>query len=328
MLQTKKKPKAPEGQPRIIGVDVTNAQLCNSLKFNQETKCVMYSEEISKEIEAERKHGSRKGLYCDGFDNVEYTVDRATENGVSFSGNVNVNLLFAGATADVREYLGYKQVAGGLACRFATILMPKKVSLNIPQYPDFSDKERDEIYAELYRLEEESGMYYCPGVFKAIDEWQRQTGLKIMGGNEHLDTFRLRSAVMGFRAGMMYAVLEGCAKTSPTARITNSKTEKNAAEFAQWVAEFIFENQALFFSDVAREVAEKNYAASVHVVSPTAVYKQLPATFTRADVVQTRLRMGKTDGSIDMDFTRWLNPKSPKSKCRLRDNGDGTYTKI
>lgn len=324
----RKKPKAPEGQPRIIGVDVTNAQLCNSMKANQDTKCFMYSEEISKEIDAEKQHGNRKGLFCDGFDGVVYTVDRVAENSISFSGNVNINLLFAGASADVRDYLGYKQVAGGLACRFATILMPKKVSLKIPEYPDFSDKERDEIYAQLHDLEEESGMYYCPAVFKAIDEWQRTTGLKIMGGNEHVDTFRLRAAVMGYRAGMLYALLENCAKTSPTARITNSKTERNAAEFAQWVAEYVFENAVLFFSNIAKQVAEKNYAASVHVVSPTLIYNNLPTTFTRADVVQTRQQMGKTDGSVDMDFSCWLNPKSKKSKCKIKDNGDGTYTKL
>lgn len=322
------KPKAPEAQPRIIGVDVTNAQLCNSMKYNQDTKCFIYSEEISKEQDAEKKHGNRKGLFCDGFDNVEYTVDRVGENSVSFSGNVNINLLFAGATADAREYLGYKQVAGGLACRFATILMPKKVSLKIPEYPNFSNEERDEIYAQLYNMEEESGMYYCPAVFRAIDEWQRQKGLMIMGKNEHLDTFRLRAAVMGYRAGMMYAVLEGCAKTSAKARITNSKTEKNAAEFAQWIAEFVFQNAALFFSNVAKEVADKNYAASVHIVSPTLIYNNLPVTFTREDVEETRIQMGKTDGSVDLDFTRWLNPKSKKSKCQVRDNGDGTYTKL
>lgn len=133
---------------------------------------------------------------------------------------------------------------------------------------------------------------------------------------------------MGYRAGMMYALLEGCAKTSPLAKITNSKTEKNAAEFAQWVAEFVFENAAIFFGNVAQKVAEKNYAANVHVVSPTAVYNQLPKTFTREDVLATRVAMGKTDGSVDMDFSRWLNPKSKKSKCQIRDNQDGTYTKL
>lgn len=325
---TKRKPKAPQEQPRIIGIDVTNAQMCNSMKYNQDTKCFMYSEEISKVIEAEKTHGSRKALCCDGFDNVMTSVDRAGENSVNFSGHVNINLLYAGATADVREYLGYRQVAGGLACRFATIMMPKKVSLTIPEYPNFSDKERDEIYAQLHDLEQETGMIYCPAVFRAIDEWQRTTGLKIMGGNEHLDTFRLRAAVMGYRAGMMYALLEGCAKTSPLARITNSKTEKNAAEFAVWVAEFVFENAAIFFGGVAQKVAEKNYAANVHVVSPTAVFKQLPGTFTREDVLATRAAMGKTDGSVDMDFSRWLNPKSKKSKCQIRDNHDGTYTKL
>ncbi len=322
------KPKAPIEQPRIIGIDSTNAQICNSMKANQDTKCFMYSEEISKEIEAEKTHGNRKGLYCDGFDNVEYTVYRATEQGISFSGRVNINLLFAGATADVREYLSYRQVAGGLACRFATILMPKIVSLDIPEYPNFSDEERDEIYAQLYNMEQESGMYYCPAVFRAIDEWQRATGLKIMGANEHLNTFRLRSAVMGYRAGMMYAMLEGCAKTSPLARITNSKTEKNAAEFAQWVAEFVFENAVLFFGNIAKKVADQNYAAGVHVVSPTAVFKQLPVTFNRKDVYDMRVKMGKTDGSVDVDLSRWLNPKSKKSKCQIRDNQDGTYTKL
>lgn len=325
---TKRKPKAPLAQPRIIGIDVTNAQMCNSMKYNQETKCFMYSEEISKVIEAEKQHGNRKAVCCDGFDNVITTTDRAGENAVNFSGHVNINLLYAGATADVREYLGYRQVAGGLACRFATIMMPKQVSLKIPEYPNFTEEERNEIYAQLADLEKESGMIYCPAVFRAIDQWQYTTGLKIKGNNEHLDTFRLRAAVMGYRAGMMYALLEGCAKTSSLARITNSKTEKNAAEFAQWVAEFVFENAAIFFGGVAQKVAEKNYAANVHVVSPTAVYNQLPKTFTCADVLATRVAMGKTDGSVDMDFNRWLNPKSKKSKCQIRDNQDGTYTKL
>ena len=113
-----------------------------------------------------------------------------------------------------------------------------------------------------------------------------------------MDILRRRSAVIGFRAGMLCYLLE------------DHKYTDVVGEFAEWVAEYVFRNQMELWG----EQMEQELSGALEVIasdrgSVRSLLDSLPSEFTAADLIKLRARKGQSvkGSSISMVLNRWRN---------------------
>lgn len=189
-------------------------------------------------------------LLRDAFDNAPYGQDYASEN--SFSGIVNVyyNVLFSGTPKAMRRF--YPDVEDGLVSRVCFVTLPDQFGKVMPVWKEFDEKQKAIVDVNLVRLNEVSiiGDEVQPDhvlklnwLNEEIEKWIRAQQAEAVRTNDRTrDIFCRRSAVVGFRAGMLAFFLWGEPKrVTPTIR-------RNVKAFAVWVANSMLNQHLLRFN--------------------------------------------------------------------------------
>lgn len=184
------------------------------------------------------------------FDNGLFGQDYASEN--SFSGIVNVyyNVLFSGTPKAMRRF--YPDVEDGLVSRVCFVTLPDQFGKVMPVWKEFDAEQKAIVDVNLVRLNEVSiiGDEVQPDhVLKLgwlnteMEQWIRaQQAEAVKTGDRTRDIFCRRSAVVGFRAGMLAFFLWGEPKrVTPTIR-------RNVKAFAVWVANSMLNQHLLRFN--------------------------------------------------------------------------------
>ena len=125
-------------------------------------------------------------------------------------------------------------------------------------------------------------------LLKAIDAWlEEKAKLAMETQSKAIDTFRRRSANMGFRAGGIAYKLCGDKETSVV------------IDFALWVADFVLQQQVAMWG----QALETDEAPNVHhhVVN---LYRDLSEEFTREELVNLRTVNGQGK-NVRMIIKRW-----------------------
>lgn len=184
------------------------------------------------------------------FDNGLFGQDYASEN--SFSGIVNVyyNVLFSGTPKAMRRF--YPDVEDGLVSRVCFVSLPDQFGKVMPVWKEFNAEQKAIVDVNLVRLNEVSiiGDEVQPDhVLKLnwlndeMEKWVRAQQAEAVKSNDRTrDIFCRRSAVVGFRAGMLAFFLWGEPKrVTPTIR-------RNVKAFAVWVANSMLNQHLLRFN--------------------------------------------------------------------------------
>ena len=128
-----------------------------------------------------------------------------------------------------------------------------------------------------------------------------------------MDTLRRRAGVMGFRAGMLCYLLE------------NRKFNKTVANFAEWVAEYVFRNQMELWGDqMEQELTGALDIISGERGSASSLLALLPNEFTTSDLIKLRARKGQSvkNNAICMVLNRW------RTNHKIEQIGEGKYKKL
>lgn len=194
--------------------------------------------------------GNYSDLLRNAFDNDLYGQDYASEN--SFSGIVPVyyNTLFSGTPKAMRRF--YPDVEDGLVSRVCFVTLPDQFGKTMPVWKEFNAEQKAIVDVNLVRLNEVSiiGDEVQPDhVLKLnwlnveMEKWIRaQQAEAVKIGDRTRDIFCRRSAVVGFRAGMLAFFLWGEPKrVTPTIR-------RNVKAFAVWVANSMLNQHLLRFN--------------------------------------------------------------------------------
>lgn len=184
------------------------------------------------------------------FDNGIFGQDYASEN--SFSGIVNVyyNVLFSGTPKAMRRF--YPDVEDGLVSRVCFVTLPDQFGKVMPVWKEFDEKQKAIVDVNLVRLNEVSilGDEVQPDhvlklnwLNEEMEKWIRAQQAEAVRTNDRTrDIFCRRSAVVGFRAGMLAFFLWGEPKrVTPTIR-------RNVKAFAVWVANSMLNQHLLRFN--------------------------------------------------------------------------------
>lgn len=224
-------------------------------------------------------------LRC-SFDNAEYGQDYASEN--SFSGIVKLyyNVLYSGTPKAMRRF--YPDVEDGLVSRVLFCTLPDQFGKPHPHWAEMTEAQSQSLQLGLTRLNEITlhGETVQPQHIMTMDwlasdleQWViSQQKLAVETNDRTRDIFCRRSAVVGFRAGMLAFFLWG---EIPQRR-------KSVMAFARWIANMMLKQHLTRF----------NIEADVKNTMPFAeAFEMLKGEFTISDLIAVAASLSiKTPG--------------------------------
>src|SRR5574344_1329956 len=322
---SKQQPEDPRAKIRIVPATVSNAMLFKRLDCAEGEHLFTYAEEIDT-LSKGRKSGAwsqKDDIMRQAFDNSICGQDYMSDNSWSAMVRVYYNTLTCGTPVAVHRY--YNDIEGGLVSRVCFAQLPDMLGAQIPIFGNLTADEKAEVKtwaktlmgigrtesatasssaesaesAEKKYPETSSVVYDLPRVKEAIWSWLEDRRLEYLDTQEHpaLDIFRRRSAVIGFRAGLLATI------------ICDGKETDEAVNVATWVADYVLSQQLdMFGEEMNRLMQEGECIAQGN--KPTANYKSLlsslPTEFTMEELMAKRMEQGyKT--SIKMVVYRWTH---------------------
>lgn len=317
----------PQTLIRYVPATMSVTRLLQRMSSAQGLHLFAFSEEIDTVTKAfKRGFSSYSDLLRVSFDNGLYGQDFASEN--SFSGNVPIfyNFLTSGTPKAMRRF--YPDVEDGLVSRVLFVTLPDQFGKKMPVWREFTEKEKSIVDLHLTRLNEVTlqGNVVQPDHVMKLDwlnaelqKWiTHQQAEAIRTNDRTRDVFCRRSAVVGFRAGMLAWFLYGEVST-PTIR-------KNVIRFSTWVANCMLTQHMLRF-DLKTSSNTNPYSE---------LLEKLPVEFTQSEADDLR-RMLDVHSPIRNILYKWrLNNlitevdqgfKTKKNDTRYRKNtGNGNLS--
>ena len=311
---SKNQPEDPHACPRNNGVAISIAKLLQLLTYAEGKHLIGIGEEMDTLVKSERAGvwSQKSDIYRLAFDNAEY--GQAYMSDSSFNAHIHVyyNLLLTGTPNSLRRF--FKDLEKGLATRVCFAQLPDTSFTEIPVFAPYTEAEKEEIIRWARRLDAEQGTLVCPQLNTVIANWLEQKRQQAMEADSHaMDTLRRRAGVMGFRAGMLCYLLE------------NRKFTKTVAQFAEWVAEYVFRNQMELWG----EQMEQELTGALDIISgergsASSLLALLPQEFATADLIKLRARKGQsvTPTSINSLLCRW------RKLNRIDKTADGHWKRL
>lgn len=302
----------PETLIRFVPATMSITQLL--IRMNNAKGLHLFA--IAEEIDTVYK-AFKRGLssYSDAlrtaFDNGEYGQDYASEN--SFSGIVKLyyNTLFSGTPKAMRRF--YPDVEDGLVSRVLFVTFPDQFGKPMPIWQDFTEEQKLKVDMNLERLNQislegdavqEDHLMNLDWLNEALKKWVlKQQSFAVKTKDRSRDTFCRRSAVVGFRAGMLAWFLYG-EKRTPT-------IVRNVVGFAIWVADYMLHQQVSRFNTGEEKKNTLYYSE---------IYDALPDTFTKSQLTHQVQAMGLTSPAKQVIY-RW-------AKVGVIDKAGSNYVKV
>ena len=311
---SKNQPEDPHACPRNNGVAISIAKLLQLLTYAEGKHLIGIGEEMDTLVKSERAGvwSQKSDIYRLAFDNAEY--GQAYMSDSSFNAHIHVyyNLLLTGTPNSLRRF--FKDLENGLATRVCFAQLPDTSFTEIPVFAPYTEAEKEEIIRWARRLDAEQGTLVCPQLNTVIANWLEQKRQQAMEADSHaMDTLRRRAGVMGFRAGMLCYLLE------------NRKFNKTVANFAEWVAEYVFRNQMELWGDqMEQELTGALDIISGERGSASSLLALLPNEFTTSDLITLRARKGQSvkNNAICMVLNRW------RTNHKIEQIGEAQFRKL
>ncbi len=244
----------PKGIVRYLPATVSVTKLLQRMEAAKGLHCFAFGEEIDTVRKAySRQFSNLSEMLRVSFDNGLYGQDYASEN--SWSGNVALyyNCLFSGTPKVMRRF--YPDVEDGLVSRVLFVTLPDQFGKPMPVWGEFDPKQKRAVDLGLEKLNAvtlQSGEVQDPHQMRlgwlntALSNWIKAQQLEAVQQNDRTrDIFCRRSAVVGFRAGMLAWFLWD-EKNTPAIR-------KNVVNFAVWVANSMLNQHLLRFNVTSSE---------------------------------------------------------------------------
>jgi len=282
----------PKAQIRIIEPNIGVAALIERAIYANGKHLFTYAPEIET-VEKNNRGGAwtqKNDLFRLAYDNKEWGQHRISKE--SFSGKVTLyyNMLMCGTPNKSRAF--FSDVEDGLVSRVCFVELPNMLGARLPEFKPWTREETDDVKHQCLCLMDEQGEVALPRINKAIEQWdesKRQEVLETL--SESLDTFRRRSALNGFRAGMLAYKLCG-----------NEETDE-AVNFAVWVAERCLYYQMKLFG--SRLEALNNGQHVVAYGCNVRYLQELSSEFTKEEFVNLRIANGQNT-DVRYIISRWV----------------------
>ena len=310
--------KAPD-DPKVLIRALPVTVSCSTLlkRFKNANGHTLYS--FGEELDTLRKTNgagswsSKYDIYRLSFDRGEWGQDYNSDQAESGTVKVAYNWTILGTYGAMRKCFKSDNIENGLSSRILVAEMPDCSFSKMPKFKKRSKEDEARIQEAVTKLRGVSGFIDTPRLRKAIENWVEEKRVEAAKDIDHVkDTYRRRAAVIGFRCGVIFRLLEG--------------KESNAAiEFALMMAEYCLKEQIKTFGDSLLNEYVNAKDECQRYGANHSVFDQLPPTFTKEDL--RALKSGYcTDNSLYSIISRWKNDgwleKIGKNKWKKQDTSN------
>lgn len=235
---------------------------------------------------------SKYDIYRLGFDNDIWGQDYNSDQAVSGVVHVGYNFSILGTYGALRKCFKGDNVENGLSSRIILAEMPDTAFSKMPTYGQTTAEASKAIDKAVTLLRSKSGFIDTPKLREAIGEWVEQKRLEAMADADLVkDTYRKRSAVIGFRCGVVAMLLAG------------DETD-SVIKFATFMAQYVLDEQLSVFGDALQSEFKKAANEARRQTKNNCIFDALPPTFTIDDLQQVKgAKMARR--SLQMIISRW-----------------------
>ncbi len=332
-LNKNKKDQMAKPHPciRITPIQISNTMLALRMRDAVDAHnpdlhlhCYSMETELATAIRAQ-KGGSwieKNDIYCKAFHNELWGMDYANDQAVNGELQVNLNLVVSGTEDSFDKLIPTNTILSGLPTRLMYYQMPE----NHFQMLDKKRLKRNHSEELLLRqtsyiLDGLSGKVNAKKLTDAMYDWCARMAQRAALEEDHeLDDLRKRTALIGARAGVVYAIL---------AQLDNFRKGKPLAwnadvlKFARFVADYTLCAQYSKFAARMREQKQKvaEYAGVRQRPMLLAdIYNRLSKNFSLDDLQKLRSEVGR-QRNADTCF-KWMK------RGFIKRNARGNYEKI
>ena len=271
-----KAPEDPHVVIRMVPVTISCSTLLKRLKNAGGHTIYSFSEELDTLIKTNGagSWSSKYDVYRYSFDKAEWGQDYNSDAAESGVVNVAYNWTMLGTNAVVRKCFKNDNIENGLSSRVLVAEMPDASFAKMPKFRERSEREEARIQQAVTLLRSASGLIKTPLLNQAIEQWVEATRVKAEKDADHvMDTLRKRSAVIGFRCGVIFHLLSG-----------KKKESKACLDFAVTMAEYCLRQQIKIFGEALRNQYINAQDECQRYGSNHSVFDQLAPTFTMNDL--------------------------------------------
>ena len=271
--------KAPE-DPHVLIRQVPVTVSCSTLlkRFKNSGGHTLYS--FGEELDTLRKTNgagswsSKYDIYRLSFDRGEWGQDYNSDAAESGVVKVAYNWTMLGTNGALRKCFKADNIENGLSSRVMLAEMPDCSFSKMPKFGKRSTEDEARIQEAVTRLRSFTGLLDVPRLRKAIETWVEAKRVEAAKDIDHVkDTYRKRAAVIGFRCGVIFHMLSGCAKES-----------KACLDFALMMAEYCLKQQIKAFGEALESQFVDARDECIRYGSNHSIFDQLAPAFTMDDL--------------------------------------------
>ena len=271
-----KAPEDPHVLIRVVPVTVSCSTLLKRFKNAQGHTIFSFGEELDtlRKTNGAGSWSSKYDIYRLAFDNGEWGQDYNSDAAESGVVNVAYNWTLLGTNGALRKCFKADNVENGLSSRVLVAEMPDASFSKMPKFKKRLAEDEARIQQAVSRLRSFSGLVDTPRLRKAIEAWVEEKRVEAAKDIDHVkDTYRKRAAVIGFRCGVIFHMLSGCAKES-----------KACLDFAVMMAQYCLDQQMKAFGEALESQFVDARDECIRYGSNHSVFDQLPPSFTMDDL--------------------------------------------
>ena len=291
-----KAPEDPHVLIRVVPVTVSCSTLLKRFKNAQGHTIYSFGEELDtlRKTNGAGSWSSKYDIYRLSFDFGEWGQDYNSDAAESGVVNVAYNWTMLGTNGAMRKCFKSDNIENGLSSRILVAEMPDASFSKMPKFGKRSAEDEARIQEAVTRLRSFTGLVDVPRLRKAIETWVEEKRVEAAKDIDHVkDTYRKRAAVIGFRCGVIFHMLSGCARES-----------KSCLDFALMMAEYCLSQQIKVFGEALRNEYVNAQDECQRYGANHSIFDQLAPSFTMDDL--RALKRGYCgESALRNIITRW-----------------------
>ena len=295
-----KAPEDPRVLIRVVPVTVSCSTLLKRFKNAQGHTLYSFGEELDtlRKTNGAGSWSSKYDIYRLSFDYGEWGQDYNSDQAESGVVNVAYNWTMLGTNGAMRKCFKSDNIENGLSSRVLVAEMPDSSFSKMPKFGKRSAEDEARIQQAVTRLRSFSGLVDTPRLRKAIEAWVEEKRVEAAKDIDHVkDTYRKRAAVIGFRCGVIFHMLSGCAKES-----------KACLDFALMMAEYCLSQQIKAFGEALESQFVDARDECIRYGSNHSIFDQLAPAFTMDDLRALKRGFCSAAG-LRKIISRWYRDK-------------------
>ena len=291
-----KAPEDPHVLIRVVPVTVSCSTLLKRFKNAQGHTIYSFGEELDtlRKTNGAGSWSSKYDIYRLSFDYGEWGQDYNSDQAESGVVNVAYNWTMLGTNGAMRKCFKSDNIENGLSSRVLVAEMPDASFSKMPKFGKRSAEDEARIQQAVTRLRSFTGLVDTPRLRKAIEAWVEEKRVEAAKDIDHVkDTYRKRAAVIGFRCGVIFHMLSGCAKES-----------KACLDFALMMAQYCLDQQMKAFGEALRNEYVNAQDECQRYGANHSIFDQLAPSFSMDDL--RALKRGYCgESALRNIITRW-----------------------